>query len=92
MPMMKRREKKRVNRLYLRDAKNMTHASADVAVVRDQIIVKGTTKCCWMRLPLGVSAFAMIRRLHFLTTSLGAIGVSALPAMEAIQRPGTPRM
>ena len=34
----------------------------------------------------------MITRRHFLTTSLGALSVSALPAMEPIKRAGKPHM
>ncbi|MES2470464.1 MAG: sugar phosphate isomerase/epimerase family protein [Verrucomicrobiota bacterium] len=34
----------------------------------------------------------MINRRHFLTTSLGALSVSTLPAIEPIQRPGASRM
>ncbi len=34
----------------------------------------------------------MINRRHFLTTSLGALSVTALPAIEPIQRPGASRM
>ena len=34
----------------------------------------------------------MINRRHFLTTGLGALSVTALPAIEPIQRPGSSRM
>ena len=34
----------------------------------------------------------MISRRHFLSTSLGALSVSTLPAIEPIQRPGKSRM
>ncbi len=34
----------------------------------------------------------MISRRHFLSTSLGALSVSTLPAIEPIKRPGKSRM
>ncbi len=34
----------------------------------------------------------MINRRHFLTTGLGALSVTALPAIEPVQRPGSSRM
>ena len=39
-----------------------------------------------------VSESAMISRRHFLSTSLGALSVSTLPAIEPITRPGKSRM